>query len=275
MPEFRRIRNLLGAIFAVAALTFVAQGGATPVQALNNCAVADTTFDEAEQAFLGIINQYRVSNGLEPLTVSVNLNRTASWMAQDLATKNYFSHTDSSGRDPFQRNFDCGGPYDSGENLAAGKRITSAQAAFQLWRSSSGHNKNMLTAGYTQIGIARAYNASARYGWYWVTEFGVPDDGTRMSSSLSMVSPQPTTKLSSTTATFEWTSLSAVEAFKLDIGTTSGGSDVYSGNLGQAKKVTVGDLPWQSRTVYVRLWALVGGAWQYTDYVYTGADWYV
>jgi uncharacterized protein YkwD len=274
MPEFRNLRNLLGAFFAIAALIFVAQGGATPVQALNNCDVADTTFDESEQAFLDIINQYRTSNGLEPLTVSVNLNRTASWMAQDLASKNYFSHTDSSGRDPFQRNFDCGGPYDSGENLAAGNPIESAQGAFRLWRSSAGHNKNMLTAAYTQIGIARAYNPSSRYGWYWVTEFGVPDDGTRMSGNISMVSPQPMTKLSSTTATFEWSSSAGVSEFKLDIGTTSGGTDVYSGDMGLAKKVTVGNLPWQSRTVYVRLWALVGSAWQYTDYVYTGADWY-
>jgi uncharacterized protein YkwD len=259
---------LLGALIAIAALTFVAQGTATPAQALTNCYVANTTFDETEQAFLDIINQYRVSNGLQPLTVSLNLNRTASWMAQDLAAKNYFSHTDSAGRDPFTRNFDCGGPYDSGENLAAGTRIDTAQAAFRLWRSSSGHNKNMLTAAYTQIGIARAYNPGSRYTWYWATEFGIPDDGTRMSNNVTLLNPQPMSGLSGVTATFEWSSSSLAEQFRLDIGTTTGGADIYSGDPSLSQRVTVTNLPYQSSDVYVRLWARVAGTWQYTDYVY-------
>jgi uncharacterized protein YkwD len=274
MPHSRSLRNLLGAIAAVFALTFIAQGGATPAEALTNCNVGDATFDDAERAFVDVINQYRTSNGLQPLTVSVNLNRSASWMAQDMATRNYFAHRDSSGRDSAQRIADCGATTQSGENLAAGTRIETAQAAFGLWRGSGGHNRNMLYPAYTQIGIARAYNAGSRYTWYWVTTFSVPDDGTRMSNSVSLVSPQPNTKLPSTTMTFEWESSSLVQAFRLDIGTTPGGTDVYTGNQGLAKKVTVGNLPWQTRNVYVRLWVEVNGVWQFTDYVYIGSDWY-
>jgi uncharacterized protein YkwD len=274
MPKFRSLRNALGVIFAISTFVLVAQGGATPAEALTNCNVTNATFDEAEQAFVDIINQYRTSNGLQPLTVSVNLNRSASWMAQDLATKNYFAHRDSSGRDSQTRIAECGGTVNSGENLAAGTRIDSAQAAFALWRSSGGHNRNMLFSSYTQIGIARVQNPGSRYNWYWVTTFQVPDDGTRMSNNIKMVSPTPNTSLAGTTQTFEWTSSPAVEEFRLDIGTTPGGTQVYSGSQGLAKKVTVGNLPWQTRSVFVRLWVRVAGVWQFTDHVYTGAVWY-
>lgn len=274
MPKLRTLRIVLASTFAILTLMFAAHGGVTPVEALSNCSVTDATFDDEEKAFLDVINQYRTSNGLSPLVVSVNLNRSAAWMAQDLATKNYFAHLDSAGRLSQARIADCGGTPSSGENLAAGTRINSAVSAFGLWRSSGGHNRNMLYASYTQIGIARYHNPNSRYKWYWVTTFGIPDDGTRYYSGVDLLSPTPNTKLPSTTATFEWNGSPGIEEFRLDIGTTPGGTQVYSGSQGQAHKVTVGGLPWQTRNVYVRLWVRVGGVWQFNDYIYIGSDWY-
>jgi uncharacterized protein YkwD len=274
MRKLLSLRIVLGSAFAILTLMFVAHGTVTTVEALSNCSVTNDTFDSEEQAFLNVINQYRTTNGLTPLTVSVNLNRAAAWMAEDLATKNYFSHTDSSGRDSQTRIADCGGTSAAGENLAAGTRIDTAQAAFSLWRSSYGHNQNMLYTTYTQIGIARVYNPNSRYKWYWATTFGVPDDGTRIVASVNMLSPTPSTKLASTTATFTWGGSAGVSEYKLDIGTTPGGTDVYSGSAGLGQSVTVGNLPWQNRSVFVRLWTRVGTVWQFNDYVYMGADWY-
>lgn len=270
MRELRSLRHVLAGILAIATLMLLVPGSAKTAEALTNCTVADTTFDEEEQAFLTLINRYRATHDLPPLTVSVNLNQSASWMAQDLANKNYFSHTDSTGRDPFHRIYDCGGSMNSGENLAAGGRIDSALAAFNLWRSSYGHNKNMLFAPYTQIGIARAYNPNSRYKWYWATTFSVPDDGTRMATGVGLVSPEPNTKLASKTVTFQWKDAAGVDEYKLDIGTSPGGSDVYSASLGQATRVTVPDLPWQAPSVFVRLWTRVDGEWQFIDYAYNG-----
>jgi len=274
MPKYPNLRFLLGGAFAILTLMIVAYGSVPSAEALTNCNVTDATFDDEEKAFLDIINQYRVTNGLKPLTVSVNLNRAATWMAQDLATKGYFAHQDSSGRQPQTRIADCGGTAASGENLAAGTRINTAQAAFGLWRASAGHNRNMLYADYTQIGIARFYNPGSRYKWYWATTFGVPDDGTRVASSVSLLSPTPNTKLASTTVTFRWASYPGVAGYRLDIGTTPGGTDVYSGWEGLAQSVTVSNLPWQHRNVYVRLWTVIAGVWQFNDYIYMGADWW-
>ena len=162
------------ALFAMAAIA----RSASPAHALVNCTVASYSLDSEEQAFLGLLNAYRQQNGLNALGISSNLNREATWMVNDLATNNYFSHTDSLGRSGYQRALDCGYPSGAGENLAAGTSWSTAQAAFDAWKASPGHNANMLGQYYLQVGIARLYSASSTYGWYWATNFGATDDGT-------------------------------------------------------------------------------------------------
>jgi len=128
--------------------------------------------DSEEMTFLAMINQYRAANGLGALSLNSKLNDTALWMAQDLAAHSYFSHTDSLGRDPFQRMDNFGYDYNTwrGENLVAGTEM--AQASMDMWKASPGHNANMLNVNYTVIGIARAYGPASPFGWYWATEFG-------------------------------------------------------------------------------------------------------
>lgn len=128
--------------------------------------------DSEEQRFLATINDYRAQNGLGPLAINDNLNNIARWMANDMGAHNYFSHTDSLGRDPFARMDQMGYAYNTwrGENLVAGTETS--DYAFQMWRTSPGHNANMLGEHYTVIGIARVYYDSSTYGWYWATEFG-------------------------------------------------------------------------------------------------------
>src|SRR5262249_1074112 len=81
-----------------------------------------TALDAEEQAFLAQINQYRASVGAPPLLASIALTTSSKWLSQDMAAKNYLSHTDSQGRDPFTR-MDAFGYTDAtsrGENIAAG-----------------------------------------------------------------------------------------------------------------------------------------------------------
>jgi len=128
--------------------------------------------DAEEQAFVGLINQYRAANGLAPLSVDPHLQDAARWMSNDMAGKDYLSHYDSLGRDPFQRMAAFGYTYDviKGENLAAG--VGTAQAAFDLWLSSPDHKAMMLHPDFRGIGIARAYSAAGSYGWYWTMDLG-------------------------------------------------------------------------------------------------------
>lgn len=171
----------LALVLTVFGAFLLALGGlaqrSSPASALTNCDVSDYSLDGEEQAFLGLINTYRSQNGLGSLLISTNLNRAAAWMSNDMGAKGYFSHTDSLGRDPSARAIDCGYPAGAGENLAAGTNWSTAQTVMDAWKASPGHDANMLTSYYQQIGIARVYVAGSTYGWYWTTDFGTTNDG--------------------------------------------------------------------------------------------------
>jgi hypothetical protein len=92
-----------------------------------------------------------------------------------MATDNYWhgdhSDNESPRRFPPERAQYFGYPSTGvGENIAGG--FSTAQAVFNGWRNSPGHNSNMLNANYTIIGIGLWYDASSQYKYYWVTDFG-------------------------------------------------------------------------------------------------------
>jgi uncharacterized protein YkwD len=128
--------------------------------------------DTEENAFLTLINQYRAENGLKPLALSQTLSEAADAHSRDMAGNNFMSHDGSNGSQPENRMRDNG--YTafswSAENIFAGDK--SAAEAFAWWKSSPGHNANMLDPKLSAIGIGRAGNPDSDLGWYWTTTFG-------------------------------------------------------------------------------------------------------
>jgi uncharacterized protein YkwD len=126
--------------------------------------------DAEERAMLDTINRYRAEHGLVALAPSPTLTAAAEWLSADMIANRSFSHTDSQGRDPFQRMCAFGYCYNTakGENIAAGH--AGAAATFAQWRESADHNAIMLGKDYTAIGIARVQGG--QYGWYWTATFG-------------------------------------------------------------------------------------------------------
>ncbi len=122
--------------------------------------------------FLKLINQYRKKKKLGRLSLDPKLQKAAQWMSEEMGTKNYLGHKDSRGRDPFQRSKDFGYAYNTykAENVAAGHKT--AAEAFQAWKISPRHRKNMLGKHFNTIGIGFAYSKKSKYGWYWTTTFG-------------------------------------------------------------------------------------------------------
>jgi uncharacterized protein YkwD len=134
--------------------------------------------DAEEFAFLKLINDYRAANGAGPLALSPTLSAAANAHSQDMATKNYFDHTGLDGSTPQQRMTAAGytGANATGENIFAGDEH--ASGAFTSWKNSPPHNANMLSPNFTAIGIGRAFDANAQFGWYWTTTFGDKVDAT-------------------------------------------------------------------------------------------------
>jgi uncharacterized protein YkwD len=172
MFRVRSFRAVVGALFIVSVAAASLVGGHALTQ--SSSAAGDCTtnpaLDSEEQAFLTLINNYRQQNGLQPLGASYLLSKAAQWKSQDMGDNAYFAHDDLD-RTWVQRIRDCGYGYNAwlGENIAAGYQT--AQAVFDGWRNSPGHNANMLGANYTAIGIGRAVVPGSPYGIYWSTEF--------------------------------------------------------------------------------------------------------
>lgn len=130
--------------------------------------------DAEEAAFVVLLNNYRASNGLSPLTPTRLLNQVAYDHSLAMGTQNFFSHTDPSGGTPFSRMAAAGYPAGRAENIAAGN--ADAASTFTQWRESPGHNANMLDPSVRAIGVGRAFVASSRYRYYWTNVFGLVVD---------------------------------------------------------------------------------------------------
>ncbi len=128
--------------------------------------------DGHESGFLTLLNQYRQENGLEPLANSAALNVASHEHSEDMGTRGYLAHNSPEGETPRDRMSSAGYDYDTywAENIAAG--YSDAAAVFEVWRTSSGHNQNMLSPSVGVIGIARVEVPGSDYGVYWTTKFG-------------------------------------------------------------------------------------------------------
>lgn len=279
-------RRLASGLAAVLALVAVSGGAllssAGEAYALTNCDVSDNSIDAEEAAFLTLINNYRAQNGLGTLTMSTNLNRGSTWGVVDMGTNNYFSHTDSLGRSPSQRAIDCGYPQGAGENIAAGTLRDTAAEVFEAWRTSPGHNSNMLNASYKQIGIARYWGSGSTYGWYWGTLLGTTDDGTSGGGTApapaaptltkaTVTSPGNGATLPGASTSFAWTAGSGADEYFFYAGTSQGANNIYGNSTGLNRGVTLNNLPTNGSTVYIRLWTRFGSSWQFSDTTYRAA----
>ncbi len=85
-----------------------------------------------------------------------------------------------------------------------------------------------------------------------------------------MTSPPPSSHLPGATVTFIWKAGVGATAYRLDAGSTPGGTQYFqSGNLGNVLTVTANGLPMDGSTVYVTLWSLANGTWLNNKYTYT------
>ncbi len=105
---------------------------------------------EPECEMLVVVNNYRISQGREPLVVLNKCVSMARDHAVDMVERNFFSH-DSPTETFGQRvaRYGVGSP--AGENIAMGS--DDVQTIFNMWKNSPGHNSNMLNSSYRSLGV--------------------------------------------------------------------------------------------------------------------------
>jgi sugar lactone lactonase YvrE len=84
-----------------------------------------------------------------------------------------------------------------------------------------------------------------------------------------MLSPTPGVTLPGSSATFSWTTGGGVTAYEVWMGLSGpGSSSVYDSGSTSATSVSVTRIPTSGATLYVRLYSMILGKWQYNDYTY-------
>jgi uncharacterized protein YkwD len=115
---------------------------------------------------LQLVNAYRRSKGLKPLTFDNSLAMAAAALAADMAKYNRVSHTGPNGAGLAKRLKDAG--YDFGlaaENIGAGR--DSLPEMINTWKNDPSQSRNMLLPDATQMGIGYKYRPDTSYKTYW------------------------------------------------------------------------------------------------------------
>lgn len=132
----------------------------------------------------GMINAYRASKGLAPLTFDDKLNLAARRHASDLARRDRISHRGADGSDPWARVKETGyRPRLAAENVGAGQM--SFAEVLQGWKDSPGHNRNLLLPDATHLGLALVKAPATRFGAFWALVLGTPKQVTAGSARPS------------------------------------------------------------------------------------------
>lgn len=117
---------------------------------------------------LRLVNFHRALAGLPWLSLDASLSAVAQAHSEDMAKRNFFSHTNPDGLSPFDRMKNHGISYrTAAENIAAGQKTP--EAVVNGWMNSSGHRANIMNGAFNKMGLGTAYGGS--YGIYWTQCF--------------------------------------------------------------------------------------------------------
>ncbi|NJL63143.1 MAG: hypothetical protein HC903_16580 [Methylacidiphilales bacterium] len=127
------------------------------------------------QEVLDLTNIERAKGGLTALQLNPNLNAAAQNHSEDMALRDYFSHTGVNGSSSGDRATSAGYQFSYlGENIAAG--YITPQEVVQGWMNSPGHRANIMNANYREMGLGYYYldndTGNVNYNYYWTQEFG-------------------------------------------------------------------------------------------------------
>lgn len=116
---------------------------------------------------LKLVNEERAKVGCSPVTPNGPLRKLAEAFSADMAVRNFFDHTDPSGKDPWDRAAGLGITDLGGENIARGQ--TTPQDVMDAWMNSPGHRANILNCDFQTLGVGVHFGDG---GPWWTQDFG-------------------------------------------------------------------------------------------------------
>ena len=114
---------------------------------------------------LKLVNKYRASNGLSPVSLDNAISSAADIRAKEIVRS--FSNTRPDGRSCVSVLSDSGISYNgAGENIAYGQ--DTPEEVMTAWMNSDGHRANILNGSFTKLGVG-IYSSGGTI--YWVQLF--------------------------------------------------------------------------------------------------------
>lgn len=111
--------------------------------------------DMSASSLLSGTNSQRATNGLGAFALNGQLNQAAQNKANDMVTRDYWSHNTPDGQAPWTFIVAVGYGYQTaGENLAYG--FTTAPDTITGWMNSPGHRANILNTSFSEVGFGMA-----------------------------------------------------------------------------------------------------------------------
>jgi hypothetical protein len=157
-----------------------------------------------------------------------------------------------------------------------------ASTHFELWLGTLGpgttnlYDSGSVTATTETVGGLPSNGQTVYARLYWLingawqyADYTYKAHGSATQGVLS--TPTPGARLSGTTVTFTWTPGNTATRFEFWLGTSAGSSNLYNSGNVTATTETVTGLPGNGEKIYARLYSLIDGAWQYTNYTYVAS----
>jgi uncharacterized protein YkwD len=186
------------------ALSLVAAVFAAPAPV---AAAEPMTISGAESAMVAALNADRKAVGLIALQVDTRLMAIARARSVDMATKNYFSHTQPDGRNAFDLISAAKITwYSAGEIIAWNNYPTletSVQAANSQWLNSPGHKKLIVSTSFNYVGVGLAVDAASGKK-YWTAVFIKGPDRTGARATTAAPSVTSGSTASTKKVTVSW-----------------------------------------------------------------------
>jgi uncharacterized protein YkwD len=111
--------------------------------------------DPEVREFVSLVNARRRSFGCPELKWDDRIAAVAQKHSRDMVSRNFFSHTNPDGEDPFDRLEEADiGFSAAAENIASG--LKTGKEAYEAWLNSASHRRNMLNCRYTRQGVGRS-----------------------------------------------------------------------------------------------------------------------
>jgi hypothetical protein len=138
-----------------------------------------------------------------------------------------------------------------------------------LFSQDQGTNLSTTVTGLPVDGRTVFVRLWSLIGPTWLSRDYTYTAATSAPARAQLMTPVPGSTLSASTVAFQWTGGTGVSWYYLWVGSTDGANDVASRDCGPSLSATLTELPADGRTLYVRLWSLIGGVWQSYGYTHT------